>query len=169
MKYIISMTESKYETAHKLNNKWCLWFHDPLDNNWKIESYKGIHTIDTIESYWNLYSFLNNKIIENSMLFLMRENIDPLWEHKENINGGCWSLKIPKGNMFDIWNNISIALLCESISNEDTININGISISPKKNFCIIKFWTNKNINNIKNLNAIKNLSYDGIIFKPHSI
>lgn len=163
------MTESKYETAHKLNNKWCLWFHDPLDNNWKIESYKGIHTIDTIESYWNLYSFLNNKIIENSMLFLMRENIDPLWEHKENINGGCWSLKIPKGNMFDIWNNISIALLCESISNEDTININGISISPKKNFCIIKFWTNKNINNIKNLNAIKNLSYDGIIFKPHSI
>ena len=163
------MTESKYETAHKLNNKWCLWFHDPLDNNWKIESYKGIHTIDTIESYWNLYSFLNNKIIENSMLFLMRENIDPLWEHKENINGGCWSLKIPKGNMFDIWNNISIALLCESISNEDTININGISISPKKNFCIIKIWTNKNINNIKNLNTIKNLSYNGIIFKPHSI
>ena len=169
MKYIISMTESKYETAHKLNNKWCLWFHDPLDNNWKIESYKGIHTIDTIESYWNLYSFLNNKIIENSMLFLMRENIDPLWEHKENINGGCWSLKIPKGNMFDIWNNISIALLCESISNEDTININGISISPKKNFCIIKIWTNKNINNIKNLNVINNLSYNGIIFKPHSI
>ena len=163
------MTESKYETAHKLNNKWCLWFHDPLDNNWKIESYKGIHTIDTIESYWNLYSFLNNKIIENSMLFLMRENIDPLWEHKENINGGCWSLKIPKGNMFDIWNNISIALLCESISNEDTININGISISPKKNFCIIKIWTNKNINNIKNLNVINNLSYNGIIFKPHSI
>ena len=78
-------------------------------------------------------------------------------------------IKIPKGNIFDIWSNISIALLSESISNEDSININGISISPKKNFCIIKFWTNKNINNIKNLKSIKNLSYDGIIFKPHSI
>ena len=157
------------ETDHKLNSKWKLWFHDPLDNNWKLESYKDIYTIDSIESYCKLYSFLNNKIIENSMLFLMRDTIDPLWEHKENISGGCWSLKIPKGKIFEIWSNISIALICESISNEDSININGISISPKKNFCIIKIWTNKNINNIKNLNTIKNLSYDGIIFKPHSI
>jgi len=157
------------ETYHKLNCKWKFWFHDPLDNNWKLDSYKDIYTIDSIESYYKLYSFLNNKIIENSMLFLMRDTIDPLWEDKENINGGCWSLKIPKGNIVDIWNNISIALLSESISNKDTININGISISPKKNFCIIKIWTNKNINNIKNLNTIKNLSYDGIIFKPHSI
>ena len=76
------------ETDHKLNSKWKLWFHDPLDNNWKLESYKDIYTIESIESYCKLYSFLNNKIIENSMLFLMRDTIDPLWEHKENINGG---------------------------------------------------------------------------------
>jgi len=157
------------DPIHKLNSNWKFWFHDPLDNNWKLESYKDIYTIDSIESYWKLYSFLNNKIIENSMLFLMRDTIEPLWEHQENIKGGCWSLKIPKGNIFDIWNDISIALLSESISNQDTININGISISPKKNFCIIKIWTNKNINNIKNLNPITNLSYDGIIFKSHSI
>ena len=61
------MTES--ETEHKLNNNWKLWFHDPLDNNWKLDSYKDIYTIESIESYWKLYSFLNNKIIENSMLF----------------------------------------------------------------------------------------------------
>ena len=55
------------------------------------------------------------------------------------------------------------------VAKANITDINGISISPKKNFCIIKIWTNKNINNIKNLNVIKNLSYDGIIFKPHSI
>ena len=154
---------------HKLNNKWTFWFHDPLDNNWKINSYKKIYTIDSIESYLKLYSFLNTKLIENSMLFLMKENIEPLWEHQENIKGGCWSLKIPKGNMYDLWNNISISLVNESITSSEEININGISISPKKNFCIIKIWTNKNINNIKLLNPIKDFSYDGIIFKPHSI
>ena len=154
---------------HQLHDTWKFWFHDPLDNNWKLDSYKHIHSINSIENYWKLYAFLNNKIVENSMLFLMRENIEPLWEHKENINGGCWSLKIPKGNITDLWNNISIALLNEDISNDPNININGISISPKKNFCIIKIWTNKNINNLKNLKPIKNLSYDGIIFKPHSI
>ena len=154
---------------HTLNDSWVFWFHDPLDNNWKLDSYKKICTIKSIEDFWSLYSFLNNKIIENSMLFLMRENIEPLWEHKDNIKGGCWSLKIPKGNINELWNNISISLLNESILNINDINVNGISISPKKNFCIIKIWTNINNKNKKILNPIKNLSYDGIIFKPHSV
>jgi hypothetical protein len=154
---------------NKLNDTWDFWFHDPLDNNWKLDSYKKIHSINTIQSFWNLYNFLDNKMIENSMLFLMRQNIEPLWEHKDNIGGGCWSLKIQKGDIYNLWNSISISLLSENISNDENININGISISPKKNFCIIKFWTNKITNNIKTLKPIKHLSYDGIIFKPHNI
>ena len=128
-------------TDNKLNDTWDFWFHDPLDN----------------------------KMIENSMLFLMRQNIEPLWEHKDNINGGCWSLKIQKGDIYNLWNSISISLLSENISNDENININGISISPKKNFCIIKIWTNKNMNDIKTLKPIKDISYNGIIFKPHHI
>jgi hypothetical protein len=156
-------------TDNKLNDTWDFWFHDPLDNNWKLDSYKKIHSINTIQSFWNLYNFLDNKMIENSMLFLMRQNIEPLWEHKDNINGGCWSLKIQKGDIYNLWNSISISLLSENISNDENININGISISPKKNFCIIKFWTNKITNNTKTLKPIKHLSYEGIIFKPHNI
>jgi len=147
-----------------LNDTWTLWFHDPLDNNWKIDSYKKINNISTINDFWNIYNFLNNKIVENSMLFLMRNNIEPLWEHSENINGGSWSLKIQKGDLYNTWCNISINLVNEYIS--DKI-INGISISPKKNFCIIKIWTKENDNNIKILKKLKDISYDGIIFKPH--
>ena len=95
-------------SEHKLKDTWNFWFRDPLDNNWKLDSYKKIHKIDSIESFWKLYNFISNKIIENSMLFVMRENVDPLWEHEENIKGGCWSLKIPKGNILDIWKKITI-------------------------------------------------------------
>ena len=73
-------------TENKLDKKWIFWFHDPLDNNWKIESYKNIHQIDSIESFWKLYNFLTNKVVENSMLFLMKEHVQPLREDKENIN-----------------------------------------------------------------------------------
>ena len=121
-----------------LNDTWILWFHDPLDNNWKLNSYKKVCSINTINEFWSSYNFLNNKIVENSMLFLMRNNIDPLWEHKDNINGGSWSIKLQKGNLYDIWTTISIYLINENISTKD---VNGISISPKKNFCIIKIWT----------------------------
>ena len=165
----LDTSESLDKSVHTLNEKWNVWFHDPLDNNWKLEIYKKIYSIDTIEKFWGLYSFLDNKIVENSMLFVMRENIDPLWEHSENIKGGCWSLKIPKGNIKELKKKVSIALLGENISNNDDININGISISPKKNFCIIKLWTNKNVNDIKTLKPIKDISYNGIIFKPHHI
>ena len=154
-------------TENKLKNSWTFWFHDPLDNNWKINSYKKIYTINSIESFWKLYSNLNNKLVENSMLFLMKNNINPLWEDKENVNGGCWSLKIPKGNIIETWNNISIYLVNENIINDKDINVNGISISPKKNFCIIKIWINKNNNNIQKLNKIKEIDYSGIIFKSH--
>lgn len=155
--------------SNKLFDSWVFWFHDPLDNNWKLDSYKQINKLETIKDFWELYSNLTNKIVENSMLFLMRNNIDPLWEHKENVNGGCWSLKIPKGNISEIWTKISVALCSESIINNDDLNINGISISPKKNFCIIKFWINKNDNDINKLNKIDNLNYNGIIFKAHNI
>ena len=103
------------------------------------------------------------------MLFVMRDNVDPLWEHEDNIKGGCWSLKIPKGNILEIWKKITIHLLNDNILNVDDIVVNGISISPKKNFCIIKIWLNKNDNDIKKLNELENISYNGIIFKPHSV
>jgi hypothetical protein len=100
------------------------------------------------------------------MLFLMRNNIDPLWEHKDNIRGGSWSIKLQKGDLYDIWTTISIYLINENISDE---NINGISISPKKNFCIIKIWTKNNNTDITKINKIETISYDGIIFKAHSV
>ena len=152
-----------------LNNRWVLWFHDPLDNNWNLDSYKNIETISTIQEFWLIYSNLDNTLIENSMLFLMKENINPLWEDENNIKGGCWSLKVPKGNIGKLWEKISISLCSEYISNNNDIKINRISISPKKNFCIIKIWINENNNDIKNLNKIDNISFDGIIYKAHNL
>ena len=148
-----------------LNDRWIFWFHDPLDNNWKIESYKNILEIKSINDFWCLYNNLDKKIVSNSMLFLMRKDVEPLWEHQRNVNGGCWSLKISKENIHRIWENISIALLGENIGD----NINGISISPKKNFCIIKIWNdNKNNSDISLLKKIDNVSFEGIIYKPHN-
>ena len=46
--------------------------------------------------------------------------------------------------------------------------INGITISPKKNFCILKIWLcdNKHKDPL-NITSIENLTKNGVMFKIH--
>ena len=97
----------------------------------------------------------------------MRKGINPLWEDSNNINGGCWSFKIPKGNMLNYWTELSIFLLGETISTRSN-NINGLSISPKKTFCILKIWNkDTTLNDPKLLNKNMKISFDTCIYKKH--
>jgi len=151
----------------KLNDSWVLWYHDPNDVNWEISSYKSVATISSIADFWNTYDFLENNIIENSMLFIMREGINPLWEDPQNLDGGCWSFKIGKGKIKQYWTELSIFLLGEHITKREKL-INGLSISPKKTFCIIKIWnSDKKISNKDQLNKKMDIPFDTCIFKEH--
>ena len=158
------------ETEIKLNNKWILWYHDPLDTNWDIKSYKKLQEISNMKEFWEIYKFITTKIVENSMLFLMRDGIKPLWEDAKNVSGGCWAFKIIKGNLKEVWINLSAYLCGESLiaDKQNFSLLNGISISPKKNFCIVKIWNdNKKKNSLKLLNRIDDLPFETCIFKEH--
>ena len=103
------------------------------------------------------------------MLFLMRENIFPTWEDINNKNGACFSFKIPKKFILNEWNQLLLKCITENIDNNNYNNINGISISPKKEYNIIKIW-------IRNKNCTKSINYYGkyiikknSLFKIHSI
>ena len=153
-----------------LNNKWILWYHDPLDTNWDIKSYKNLQEISNMKEFWEIYKFMDKNIVENSMLFMMREGIKPLWEDEKNVPGGCWSFKITKGELDKTWLNLSAYLCGESlIANKKNYELlNGISISPKKNFCIVKIWNgDKKQNSLELLNKIDDLPFDTCIFKEH--
>ena len=79
-----------------LNDKWTLWYHNPSDSNWSINSYNKLINLKNIDDYWIVNTHLQPKIIESSMLFLMRDGIEPMWEDPQNIDGGCWSFKLSK-------------------------------------------------------------------------
>ena len=157
---------------HILNDEWILWFHNPLDNDWSIESYIEIGEIKTIEDFWELQSYLNQNHVNNSMLFLMRKGIKPIWEDENNKDGGCWSFKISKKDIFKAWSELSIAILGETLTlNSSNYNeITGISISPKKAFSIIKVW-NRDLksNNVNILSKkIPYIFLNSSIYKAHN-
>ena len=138
---------------HKTNNCWIMWYHNPSDTDWSTDSYKDIIEISSIEDYCvlkNSWDLCLPKVSEG-MFFLMRKidektKIYPKWEDKHNIDGGCWSFKVPKDKCRTVWFNLIKYVLGECIINKDIDYsiINGISISPKKNFSIFKIWLKYN-------------------------
>jgi len=170
----IMTTECISDTSkfHILKDKWNLWAHLPQDPDWTVKSYKKICKFTTVEEVIAITDSLPVDLVKNCMLFIMRDGIKPMWEDPRNRNGGCFSYKVSNKNVFEVWRDLTYVLVGESIStNNNFINgVTGITISPKKNFCIIKIWmTNcENQNPFIITNEIKNLIPQGCLFKKHT-
>lgn len=138
----------------EFTNTWNIWYHHCKDD-WTIDGFKNIYTIKNAEDFWKLY---NNWESIGGLLtkhfFIMKDNVKPIWEDKENMNGGCWSYKIYDTQAPKIWEDLSVLLVTnELLYQEECL---GLSICYKKNNnCVVKIW-NKNSSN----NSIKNINKD---------
>jgi hypothetical protein len=159
---------------HTLNDKWDLYYHLPNDRKWNLESYTVISKdISNAEDIIAINNALTDNIVKKSMLFLMRKGITPLWEDPSNRNGGCFSFIVSNKIVKNVWTEMSYLLCGETltVSPEHTKHINGITISPKTTFCVIKIWLDTMETEYQNVHIIRditNLSKDGCIFKKHS-
>ena len=166
-----SITEQTIE-VHKLKTKWNLWAHLPQDPDWTVKSYKKIYQFKTIEESVGITEMIPEGLVKNCMLFIMRDGITPMWEDPKNINGGCFSYKISNKNVFEVWRDLTYVLIGESLSANVTFvsSVTGITISPKKNFCIVKIWmTNCEHQNPQVVtNDVKLLIPQGCLFKKHT-
>ncbi len=156
---------------HLLSDKWTFWAHLPDDIDWSVNSYKKIYDIKTCEETIAILETIPEIMVKNCMLFLMRDGIKPIWEDPQNRNGGCFSYKIQNKIVYEVWKDLCYVLVGNNISNRNDVvsNIRGITISPKKNFCIIKIWFKtcefQNPSVITcNINGIVS---QGCIFKKH--
>ena len=112
-----------------------IWGHFSDEKDWSINGYTKLLKIETAD---HLQQF-NVKVpsVTCAMFFAMKGDIQPLWEDKNNI--GFWSYKVHKKFCNAIWQKMVAELLanCPQI-------VNGLTISPKRNFCIIKLYVNAN-------------------------
>jgi translation initiation factor 4E len=158
-------------TPLPLSHKWNIYYHLPNDKSWDIQSYKHIINVSTVEEIISLNENTPENIIKYCMLFIMKDNIAPMWEDSNNKNGGCFSYKIPNKIVVNIWKQMVYALCGGTlmVKKEHFQFVNGITISPKKNFCIIKIWLeNLKLQNPDFVINIPNLSKNGVIFKSHT-
>jgi len=164
-------TATSLESFHKLSDKWTLWAHLPHNTDWSLKSYIPISTFSTIEETIAVTESLPAPLVENCMLFMMRQGISPMWEDPKNRNGGCFSYKVLNKNVAKAWTDLTYRIVGSSISNGAAFvkSVTGITISPKKNFCIIKIWmTNCDHQNPGVVAPIKGLQAQGCLFKKHT-
>ena len=163
---------SNMEEFNKLSDKWTLWAHLPHNTDWSIKSYIPISTFTTAEETIAVTETLPPILVENCMLFMMREGIKPTWEDPKNRNGGCFSYKVSNKNVYKVWKELTYVVVGNTVSNQLSYVkcVNGITISPKKNFCIIKIWMSdcSNQNPAVVTGDLKGLSSQGCLFKKHT-
>ena len=130
-------------TSHRLHTNWIIWYHDPSDKNWTKGSYKSVLELNTLEDFIAIDNSWSQclPLVTEGMYFIMRKIkkkvIYPLWEDELNKAGGYWSFKVNNEDSQKIWSDLCKFLIGETICNEDTMLINGLSVSPKKKFCIL--------------------------------
>jgi hypothetical protein len=159
-------------TQRRLLGKWDLYYHLPHDKNWDLSSYKSIMSkISTVEEAIAINESLPENVVKYSMLFAMRSGITPMWEDPKNRSGGCFSFKVINKQVPEVWKALFYALCGETlfIDKENNKHVNGITISPKRSFCIIKIWLDScSFQDPNIIIDIPNLQKQGCLFKTHA-
>ena len=125
---------------YNTNNEWELWYHSINNNSWDKSSYSRMLEINNLFDYKFIIDNFKQNHYQNGMFFCMKKNIFPIWEDPSNRNGGCLSFKVYSKNIINEWNTLLLKCITNSILNDNNHLINGISISPKKEFNIVKIW-----------------------------
>ena len=152
-----------------LKNKWVLWYHSLKNKSWDNNSYVKVIEIKSLLDYQLLKDVMRINHLQNGMFFLMKNDIFPTWEDPKNRMGGCISFKYDN-NILNEWLKILLLCITENLS-EYNKEINGLSISPKKEFNILKIWIKDDSKDYKTL--IKQyepfIKLDKCMYKKHEL
>ena len=154
-----------------INSTWKLWYHSITDNNWTKKSYNKLFDIRDLCDYKLISDTFKQNHYQNGMFFLMRNDIFPNWEDPLNRLGGCLSFKVPSNRIIENWNQLVLRCITENLLSQENCVINGLSISPKKEFNIIKIWFNKDPFSYKDIfNSFgEYIKLENSIYKKHDI
>lgn len=148
---------------------WTLYFHAAEETKWTMTTFTKIGTMTTWVHFWAIMDTLKVESFADGMFFLMRDPSPPLWESHYHIRGGCYSFRCHKKNAASVFLDYVIASMINCASTNPDNFINGLSISPKRGFNIIKVWNSdsQKFNRINEINVgLNSVQTADIIYTP---
>jgi len=151
------------------SGSWTLYFHSPEESKWTMNTFVSLGSMKTWKDFWSIMEALGAEPFSEGMFFLMRDPIPPLWENHQNIRGGYYSFRCQKRDATDCYLNYIIAALTGQLAKNDTNSINGLSISPKRGFNIVKIWNQLSVQHNKPSDlayGMANVGETDVIYTP---
>ena len=166
----MAMDESKTSLQSAIpTGPWTLYFHSPEETKWTLNTFVSLGSMKTWGQFWTIMELLKTESFGEGMFFMMKDPAPPLWESHHHIRGGCYSFRCQKKEAHEVYLNYIIASMLEGAAVDPANKINGISISPKRGFNIIKLWNTdaQKFNQPSTLcSSISSLKESEIIYTP---
>ncbi|ETS80101.1 hypothetical protein PFICI_07630 [Pestalotiopsis fici W106-1] len=131
---------------HLLPDSWVFWTRPPIGKAHGYIAYeKTLHPMakcSSVEEFFAIYKCLKppSKVPLMTDYHLFRNGIRPIWEDKENKEGGKWVLRLKKGVADRYWDDILFACIGGQLC-DDGSQINGVVLSVRNGEDVISIWT----------------------------
>lgn len=124
------------------NDTWRAYVHHPNDTDWTHASYKSVGMLSNVDDFWLMWNACE-PVITGTMLFVMREGVFPTWDDAACIDGSIGSAIVPETRAPEVFRDIVQMAVGECIARSpgQWSDVNGVSVAPKKGFCVVKLWT----------------------------
>jgi len=162
-------THYKEMSADKMT--WTLWYHDPSNNDYSLESYIKIYEVTSVAEFWSLIDGIPKDVWESGMFFFMKTGIRPLWDAPENDKGGAWSKRVDAADTHTVFIDCMVHCLAESFLKNHNDSVVGVTVSPKGQFHIVKVWNSTTTVCDRKLfsPSLKMKLGDDIAYKAHNL
>ena len=126
----------------KLATRWILWYHDPEKaDDYTLPSYIQIGDANTPEQFWLIIDSISTEAWENGMFFFMRKDIPPIYECRQNENGGSWSKRMSKTIAYDAFVQLMVRCMTNEVLTSKHETLTGVTISPKGDeYSVLRIW-----------------------------
>mmetsp|Transcript_37722 Transcript_37722/g.65474 ORF Transcript_37722/g.65474 Transcript_37722/m.65474 type:complete len:213 (+) Transcript_37722:121-759(+) len=133
---------------HALQKTWTIWFDNPKlkkpNETWE-ENLKELYSLDTVEDFWSLYNNIQpaSKLAVGSTYHFFAQGIRPMWEDKQNVDGGKWTITLSRGSRDrtdEIWLYTMLAVIGETLD-DDAGEVLGCVCSVRARHTRVALWT----------------------------
>ncbi|CAF3799388.1 unnamed protein product [Rotaria magnacalcarata] len=144
----VAETTSKIRKSLSLNKekiaplamKWTFWLDSQKSKFSSKDDYEAglqkIFVVETVQEFWTP-SRLANRVSYH----LMRRSRKPLWEDRENENGGIYTYRCPKDKTNTVWQELCLAAIGEQFSVIEGDDVVGVSVQSRDGFQdLVQIW-----------------------------